>query len=199
MKTFLFFTHFITIGFYCFAQGDTLPVQHDRWTIQPDGSIDWRIDGALPHEDHIEMSGEKISLVDAIQSGKGCTPGFNRTLVFPTFRLVPVRTIAHMMYDVKDEELPRIIIGDKLYKTGAYNASWQNGTPEKVIHIAQKGIMEIFSELGKEGTLRLHRSFFPSVKKPMAVEKLVFTNAGKEPVKIEMEYLKRESAIAIEE
>ena len=32
----------------------------------------------------------------------------------------------------------------------------------------------------------------------MAVEKLVFTNAGKEPVKIEMEYLKRESAIAIE-
>ena len=198
MKTFLFFTHFITIGIYCFAQADNLPVQHDRWTIQPDGSIDWKIDGALPHEDHIEMSGEKISLWMQYKVEKDARPVLNRTLVFPTFRLLPIRTIAHMMYDVKDEELPRIIIGDKLYKSGAYNASWQNGTPEKVIHIAQKGIMEIFSELGKEGALKLHRSFFPAVKKPMAIEKLVFTNAGKQPVKIEMEYLKRESNIAVE-
>ena len=71
-----------------------------------------------------------------------------------------MRTIAHMMYDVKDEELPRIIIGDKLYKTGAYNASWQNGTPEKVIHIAQKGIMEIFSELGKR-VIKTASKFLP--------------------------------------
>src|SRR5678810_125005 len=81
-----------------FAQQVTLPQQNDRWTIQPDGGIEWKIDNRLPHNDHIEMSGEKVSLwlqygVDT--SGKS---NFVRTIVFPTYRLLPARTTAHMMY-----------------------------------------------------------------------------------------------------
>ena len=125
-------------------------------------------------------------------------PVLNRTIVFPTFRLLPVRTIAHMMYDVKDAELPHIIINDHLYKAGVYDASWQDDYPEKVISIRHKGIMEIFSELGKDGSLKLHRSFFPSVDKPMAIEKFVFTNTSKQPVKIELEYMSRETRTPIE-
>src|SRR5437868_14030320 len=87
---------FCLIYFFSSAQV-VLPQQKDRWKIQPDGSIEWAIDGRLPHSDHIETSGEKISLwmqytVDT--SGKAI---LNRTLVFPTFRLLPQRTIAHMM------------------------------------------------------------------------------------------------------
>src|SRR5688500_15145927 len=97
----------------------------DRWAIQPDGSILWTIDNRLPHHDHIEMSGEKVALwmqygVDT--SGKA---KLNRTLVFPTHRLLPQRTIAHMMYDVKDEELPRFLINDRLFKSGVFNAAVQ--------------------------------------------------------------------------
>ena len=40
----------------------TLPQQNDRWVIQADGGIEWKIDNRLPHNDHIEMSGEKVSL-----------------------------------------------------------------------------------------------------------------------------------------
>src|SRR4030095_7606203 len=83
-----------------------LPQQSDRWAIEPDGSIEWKIDNRLPHNDHIEMSGEKVSLwmqygVDT--SGKS---NFVRTIVFPTYRLLPQRTTAHLMYNVNDDDLP---------------------------------------------------------------------------------------------
>ena len=180
------------------AQEIKLPQQQNRWAIQPDKSIEWKIDNRLPHADHIEMSGQKVSLWMQYEVDSNRKPILNRTIVFPTFRLLPVRTIAHLMYDVKDEELPRIIINEKLYKAGVYNAAWQNDYPEKVISIRQKGIMEIFSELGKDGSVKLHRSFFPSVDKPMAIEKLVFINTGKQPLKIEMEYMYREVKTATE-
>ena len=178
------------------AQQYSQTSQQDRWTIQPDGSILWVIDNRLPHNDHIEMAGEKVALwmqygVDT--SGKA---KLNRTLVFPTHRLLPQRTIAHLMYDVKDEELPRFIINDRLLKTGVFNAAVQPDQPEKVVRVRHKGIMELFSEIGRDGSLTLRRVFFPSTDKPMAIEKWVFTNKGNKPAKVEMEYLKRESAPA---
>jgi hypothetical protein len=195
----LFEALFLITSIFAFGQSFDLPQQNDRWTIQPDGSIEWKIDSRLPHSDHIEMSGQKVSLWMQYEVDSSAKPILNRTVVFPTFRLLPVRTIAHMMYDVKDEELPHIIINDHLYKAGVYNAAWQNDLPEKVVSIRHKGIMEIFSELAiKEGIIKLHRSFFPSVEKPMAIEKLVFTNTTKQPVKIELEYLYRETRIAPE-
>src|SRR6478609_5546636 len=120
----------------CFSLGASsqelvLPEQKDRWAIQQDGTIEWKIDDRLPHSDHIEMGGEKVALwmqygVDT--NGKAV---LNRTLVFPTFRLLPQNTIAHMMYDVKDEELPRFIINGRLFKTGVFSAAVQGDLPEK--------------------------------------------------------------------
>jgi hypothetical protein len=186
----------ISVSLSSFAQ--SLPVQQDRWTIERDGSIKWKIDTRLPHSDHIEMSGQKVSLWMQYEVDSSKKPILNRTVVFPTFRLLPVRTVAHMMYDVKDAELPHFIINDRLYKAGVYNASWQDDYPEKVVAIRHKGVMEIFSELGKDGSLKLHRSFFPSVDKPMAIEKFVFINTSKQPVKIELEYMYRETKTPIE-
>ena len=34
-----------------------------RWRILDSGAIEWQIDGRLPHYDHIEMSGLKVSAV----------------------------------------------------------------------------------------------------------------------------------------
>lgn len=188
----------LSSSFLVAAQDIVLTKQQDRWSIQKDGSIEWKMDQRLPHADHIEMSGQKVSLWMQYEVDSSRRPVFNRTIVFPTYRLLPVRTIAHMMYDVKDAELPRIIINDKLYKAGVYNASWQNDYEERVLAIRQKGIMEVFSELGKDGSLKLHRSFFPSATNPLALEKLVFTNEGKQAIKIELEYMNRESKIAPE-
>lgn len=165
--------------------------QQDRWAIQPDGSILWTVNGRLPHRDHIEMSGEKVSYwvqygVDS--SGK---LSLNRTMVFPTYRLLPQRTIASMMYNVTDYDLPRFLINDRLFKTGVYNAAVAEDMPEQVISIRHKGIMEVHSLIGRNKDLLLKRTLFPSVDKPVALERLVFVNTSKQPVKIEMEYLQR--------
>jgi hypothetical protein len=181
----------VVINICSFAQVN-LPKQIDRWNIEPDGSIEWDINGRLPHKDHIEMSGQKVSLWMQYGVDSNAKPLFVRTMVFPTFRLLPVRTIASMMYNINDDDLPRILINDKLLKAGVYNAAVVNDQPEKAIRIRHKGIMEVYSEIGKDGGLKLERTFFPAIDKPIAIEKLVFTNAAKQSLKIEMEYMCRE-------
>jgi hypothetical protein len=178
------------------AQLASLTPQNDRWAIQPDGSIQWTIDGRLPHYDHIEMSGEKISLWMQYGVDTSGRSSYTRTFVFPTHRLLPQRTIAHMTYSVTDEELPRILINDRLLKTGVYNAAIQTDQPEKVTSIRQRGIMEVQSEVGRDRSLLLKHSFFPSVDKALAIEKFVFINTGKQAQKIEMEQMRRESSPA---
>jgi hypothetical protein len=172
--------------------------QHDRWQIMPDGGIEWKPVDRLPHNDHIEMSGEKVSLwvqygVDT--SGRAL---LNRTLIFPTFRLLPQRTIASMMYNVTDHDLPRVLINDRLLKSGVYNAAVAADMPEQVTSIRHKGIMQISSLLGRDKAISLVRTLFPSTDKPAAIEQWVFTNNGSQPVKIEMEFLRKEIRPAAE-
>lgn len=186
---------------YCFLAGaglllsQTLTAQNtpqqDRWAIQPDGSILWTVNGRLPHKDHIEMSGEKVSYWVQYGVDNSGKLSLDRTMVFPTFRLLPQRTIASMTYNVTDYDLPRFLINDKLFKAGVYNAAVAEDMPEQVTSIRHKGIMEVQSLIGKNKDLLLKRTLFPSVDKPIALEKWVFVNAGKQPVKIEMEYLQR--------
>jgi hypothetical protein len=178
------------------GQQINLPQQNDRWKIQPDGSIEWKIDNRLPHYDHIEMAGEKVALwmqygVDS--SGKS---KLSRTLVFPTFRLLPQATISHMTYNVEDVELPRIYINYRLLKGGVHNASVVSDLPENVQRITQKGIMKMESKF--RDSIKLIRTFFPSVDKPLAIEKLVFINNGARPAKVDMDYMKREVRPAAE-
>ena len=180
------------------AQSIDLPEQQDRWSIQPDGSIGWQPLGNLPHSDHIEMSGEKISMW--IQYGVDTSGklNLNRSFVFPSFRLLPQRTVASMMYSVADGDLPRFLINDRLLKSGTYNAAVQPDLPENVISIRHKGIMEASSFIGRDKSIKLVRTLFPSVTRPVAIEKWVFINTGKQPAKVEMEYLNREAKPAAE-
>lgn len=180
-----------------FEQEMNLPEQNDRWKIQPDGSIEWKIDQRVPHFDHIEMGGAKVALWIQYGVDSSARPKLSRTLVFPSYRLLPVRTIAHMMYNVEDNDLPRILINDKLLKAGVYNAMVSADMKERVTSIRHKGIMVIESDIEKDG-LHLQRTYFPSVDKPVAIEKLLFINGTTKPLKIEMEYLKRETRPALE-
>jgi hypothetical protein len=186
--------YFSLLVFTCLS-GQTITAQQtqqqDRWTIEPDGSILWTVNGRLPHNDHIEMSGEKVSLWVQYGVDSSGRLSLDRTMVFPSYRLLPQRTIASMTYNITDADLPRFLINDKLLRTGVYNAAVAGNMPERVTTIRHKGIMEVNSEIGKDGTLLLKRTLYPSIDKPMAIEKWVFINTGKQAQKIEMEYLQR--------
>jgi hypothetical protein len=172
------------------AQQKNLPVQNNRWVIQQDGGVSWKITDRLPHADHIEMSGEKVSLwvgysVDATGVAK-----ITRTVVFPTFRMLPDDTRSHIAYTFQDNELPRIYIDHKLLKIN--NTQEAGDIPLKVSSISQHGIMRISAQAGSIGMVDVERSLFPSVDKPLAIEKFKLTNTGNKPVTVSMEKLKRE-------
>ncbi len=57
---------------------------------------------------------------------------------------------------------------------------WQPICRREVTSIRQKGILQINSEIGKDRSITLQRTLFPSVDKPAALEKWVFTNTGKQ-------------------
>src|ERR1700740_2663195 len=97
-----------------YAQQITLPKQTDRWKIERDGSIIWNIGDRLPHADHIEMSGEKVSLWVAYQVDTAGVPKITKTIVFPTFRMLPDDTRSQISYTFEDNELPRIYIDNRL-------------------------------------------------------------------------------------
>ena len=66
---------------------------NDRWNIQDDGSIQWNINNNnIPHKDHVEMSGQMLSVVLRYGVDKEGAFQLNRSLVFPMLRLKPNNT-----------------------------------------------------------------------------------------------------------
>jgi len=58
------------------------------------------------------MDGEKVALWMQYGVDSSARHKLTRTIVFPSFRLLPVRTLAHVMYNVEDGDLLRIILND---------------------------------------------------------------------------------------
>ncbi|MDR1779286.1 MAG: hypothetical protein LBR50_00965 [Tannerella sp.] len=147
----------------------------NRWHINPEGGITWTVSDRLPHNDHIEMSGEQISVV--LRYGVTADKAFTleRGLVFPMLRTVPNNTHASLMrrcgWDIKE----RLLINGR--------------TPvqEKVKSISLDGMMHVVSELSGNGvTLNFSRTLFPSTISPAFCEKYVIHNAGSRAVQIEI-------------
>jgi len=175
-----------------YAQQHALPQQTDRWVIQPDGSIKWTIDGRLPHADHIEMSGEKVSLWVQYGLDSAGRSSVSRTVVFPTYRMLPDATRSHIDYTFVDNELPRFFINNRQLKTDLAVGKKSGNLTYNIKSISHKGIMRIEALTSNPSLVKIERSIFPSVDKPMAIEKFVFTNITDKPVSVSMEYLKRE-------
>lgn len=175
------------------AQGILTP-QVDRWGIQSDGSIKWEVNGRLPHKDHIEMAGEKVAIWVEYGLNKAGKSSIFRTVVFPTYRMLPDGTRTHISYSFTDNDLPRFYINNRLLKLdSAVNGKGRAGDLSyNIKSISHKGIMRIDAQVGTPVFVSVERNLFPSVDKPMALEKFVFKNVTDQPVTVFMEYLKKE-------
>jgi len=191
LKTLLF-------AFTCFSLNTVsaqvkLTEQQDRWAIQQDGSILWKVDGRLPHTDHIEMSGEEVSMwVEYGLDAEGRS-NITRTLVFPTFRVLPDNTRSHITYTFNDSDLPRFYINNRLLKTSLNKSGRSGDLSYNISEVSHKGVMKVSAGAGTPALVKVERSFFPSVDKPLAIEKFVFTNISDKDVNVVMEYLKKEA------
>ncbi len=59
------------------------PVWGQRWEIVPDAGIVWKPGNDIPHEDHIEMSGERMAFVLRWNIDESGAFHSERSLVFP--------------------------------------------------------------------------------------------------------------------
>lgn len=135
----------------------------DRWAINSAGGITWQVDERVPHEDHIEMSGLRVSTV--LRYGVDANGAFmlNRSMVWPMLRTIPNNTHASLMrrfaWNVTD----------------MVEVNGQSLLNEKVKEVTLNGTMVVQSEytLPRKGKLGLTRILFPSVSNPAFCEKYI--------------------------
>ena len=167
----LFFSLLLLIGL-C-----VVPINaQNRWSINPDGSISWEVKGRIPHYDHIEMSGLKVSAV--LRYGVNADGSFelNKSMIWPMLRTIPNNTHASLM------------------RRFAWNASdmvsvnGQSLSGEKVGKITLDGTMTVESTvaLPRKAQVTMTRIVFPSVSNPAIGEKYILRNTGESAVNVEI-------------
>lgn len=160
---------------WAFVVSESLTAQN-RWSINPDGSISWEVKGRIPHYDHIEMSGLKVSTV--LRYGVNADGSFelNKSMIWPMLRTIPNNTHASLM------------------RRFAWNASdmvsvnGQSLSGEKVGKITLDGTMTVESTvaLPRKAQVTMTRVVFPSVSNPAVCEKYILRNTGESAVNVEI-------------
>ncbi|MFA6769120.1 MAG: hypothetical protein WCR86_11945, partial [Parabacteroides sp.] len=150
----------------------------NRWKINADGGITWTINGNLPHEDHIEMSGLKVSTVLYYGVNNNGAFTLNRHMVWPMLRTIPNNTHASLMRNFGGDVTERI------------NVNGRTLQGEKVTDITLNGTMIVNStfNFSREGKVKLTRIIFPSTTKPSLYEKYILKNTGKDPINVEIPF-----------
>jgi hypothetical protein len=146
-----------------------------RWTLDTDGGITWNVQSGAAHEDQIEMSGRKVSLIATYGVDAEGQLLLRRQVVFPLLRTVPNDTHASLSYTFAEDARPRILLD------GHAIAS------ETVHSFSHKGILTIRSVLRGAQNVLLTRTLFPSTTKQLVIERLTFTNTSAKPLSLEVE------------
>ncbi len=144
-----------------------------RWAIDKDGGISWTVRaGDKAHDDHIEMSGRRVSLILGYAIKEGGALVVHRILVWPALRTIPNNTHGSLAHDFGFEFFPKITvdgqpIGDEL--------------PEEFI---LRGMLTIKSRT--VSGVEVMRAIFPSTTKPAVIENCMLRNTTDRAVTVEI-------------
>lgn len=161
MKNIIYYFIFI-LNFSTFCYSENI---HNRWEIQPNGSILWSVQKNDSHFDHIEMSGKYISVVLRYGVDKNGAFTLNKSLNFPMLRTIPNNTHATLNRCLNWNPLNLLEING--HSLGS----------EQVNSISIKGILTVNSFFKiNQHKIAIERKFFPSVDKPTFFEIYKITN-----------------------
>ena len=133
-----------------------------RWNITGDGGIVWNVQPGAAHQDNIEMTGQKVSVIVTYGVDTNAALSLDEFAIFPTFRTVPQNTRSHISTHFDNGTEPKILIN------GAAPAN------NVVQSFSQRGIMQINGRIGDN--VQWSRKIFPSTDKPAIIEMISFTN-----------------------
>jgi len=151
----------------------------DRWTLQDGLAIRWDVAaaGRIPHQDHIEMSGQGVSLI--LRYGvdpNGCLI-LNRQVVWPSLRIFPNNTHGSLSHEYGLGVSPRIKV---------------NGAPistERPRRFTLEGLLTIDSSTAQG--LDITRVVFPCTELRAAMERWTLCNASAVEQSIEIESVRQ--------
>jgi hypothetical protein len=143
--------------------------EHYRWRLNGHGGITWHIADNLPHHDHIEMSGKRVSTVVTYGVEADSSFYIKRAVVWPMLRTIPNNTHASLIHEYTRDIADEMTIDGK-------------NEHEKVQEITLNGMINTQSELGNK--ISFSRIIFPSTEKPAIFEKYVLKNFSEDTVDV---------------
>ena len=149
-----------------------------KWNIQSDGSILWKVGNDIPHNDHIEMSGEKVSVV--LRYGVKSDGSFTleRSMIWPMLRTIPNNTHASLMQRYAIDFLSLLTVKGKTLQV------------EKVKSLSLKGALSIVSGFASPVPVEVTRSIFPSTTLPLICERYSLKNLSDKPLTLTVPEMK---------
>ena len=164
--------HFFILVFHCIITIQLFSQDYRRWQMNQDGSISWQINNSVPHSDHIEMSGKRISCV--LRYGVSADSSFHatRSLIWPMLRTIPNNTHASLTRQFAQDAFELVTVNYKPIQE------------EKVYSITINGTLLIKSKGGNN--LELTRQYFPSVTLPGYCEVYTIKNTSEKNCVVEI-------------
>lgn len=157
----------------------SISAQASRWTIQPDHSIKWTITDDIPHYDHIEMSGLKVSSVLRYGVNEDGSFSMERSVIWPMLRTIPNNTHGFLMKRFSIDYPSMLIVNGKTLNN------------EQVKSVMLDGKLTVASEFSishkreyPNPSVEITRIYFPSTNKPMLCEEYTVKNISKEPISL---------------
>lgn len=147
-----------------------------RWDMNLDTSIVWKIKDDIPHYDHIEMSGKRISVVLRYGVNQDRTFSVNKSLVWPMLRTIPNDTHASLMRRYDWDALDCVTVDGKSLLSG-----------EQVKEISIKGGLTAKSIVAHQGhKVEVIRSYMPSISHPAMIEIYKIVNHSSNQLSVEI-------------
>ena len=145
----------------------------ERWRQTPAG-IEWNAGeagaGPAPHDDHLEMSGLRVSAIVQYGADRDGRLLLWRRAVWPMLRTLPNNTGASLQQAFGPADVPALKVDGK--EVG----------PEQVRTVSIDGTLTIRTEV--PGTLALTRTIFPSREQSAVFEQVEVTNRSRQPIRL---------------
>ncbi len=149
----------------------------DRWRLGEERGIVWDVaaDRRLPHDDHLEMSGQKVSVILHYGVDAGRNLELQREVIWPMLRTKPRDVRGYLRRTYGPEVQPQ------------FRADGRLVSPGPVARITFDGRLVIQHQ--PEGSLEVCRTLFPSTRGSLVVEEWTVRNAGAGPVTLDFQPL----------
>jgi hypothetical protein len=142
-----------------------------RWCIDKGGSISWIIAGKA-HQDRIEMSGRKVSVIVTYGADESGKPQLRNLIVWPMLRTIPNDTYGSLSEEFGTDAFPSIKLDGKPMQA------------EKLRACRLSGLLVVDSTVSPG--FQLTRTLFPSTRAPVVIEHCTLTNATEQTHRVEI-------------